>query len=452
MKSFFKNILFLIILLCPLKVFAAGNIWASKTSITLEVGNSTTFNISAYNTIGDVSIASNNSNIAAVDKSEWSTGMVDEGQTKSGSVTITARNVGTATITLTLDAATFDGEDLAGQRRTITVNVIEKKIVNNNSNKSNNSNKNDIISDTRSKNNNLKSLEVEGFQVDKLDNQNYALTVSYDISNINLKVEAEDSKATITGMGSHELQIGENNIETVITSESGIANKIILKVTRKDRYYLDDLNRLLDNSDNDNLEIFIDSSTILEAETINNIKNSKKVVSFNYMEEDVMRYSWIIDGTKITDIGDFNTKVNFSTDYLNDIIKASNYSEGLYVNVENVAYVPNDTILKLYVGNKYSSSDKLNIYSYNKDLGFKLNNEQLDISDGYVEIKLDDNNDYFITMATIDLNDNIQEDDSNIEVVTLTLCLAVLEVLFALSVIAYFVIRKIKNKNAISSK
>lgn len=89
--------------------------------------------------------------------------MVDEGQTKSGSVTVTARNVGTATITLTLDAATFDGEDLSGQRRTITVNVIEKKIVNNNSNKSNNSNKNDTISDTRSKNNNLKSLEVEGF-------------------------------------------------------------------------------------------------------------------------------------------------------------------------------------------------------------------------------------------------------------------------------------------------
>lgn len=451
MKSFFKSILFLIILLCPLKVFAAGNIWASKASITLEVGNSTTFNISAYNTIGDVSIASNNSNIAAVDKSEWSTGMVDEGQTKSGSVTITARNVGTATITLTLDAATFDGEDLAGQRRTITVNVIEKKIVNNNSNKSNNSNKNDIISDTRSKNNNLKSLEVEGFQVDKLDNQNYALTVSYDISNINLKVEAEDSKATITGMGSHELQIGENNIETVITSESGIANKIILKVTRKDRYYLDDLNRLLDNSDNDNLEIFIDSSTILEADKINNIKNSKKVVSFNYMEEDVMRYSWIIDGTKITDIGDFNTKVNFSTDYLNDIIKASNYSEGLYANVENITYVPDNTILKLYVGNKYSSSDKLNIYSYNKDLGFKLNNEQLDISDGYVEIKLDDNNDYFITMATIDLGDNIQE-DNNIEVITLTVCLAVLEVIFALSAIVYFVIRKIKNKNAISSK
>lgn len=252
-------------------------------------------------------------------------------------------------------------------------------------------------------------------------------------------------------MGSHELQIGENNIEVVVTSESGIANKINLKVIRNDRYYLDDLDRLLNNSDNDSFEIFIDSSTILDADTINNIKNSKKVVSFNYMEEDVMRYSWIIDGTKITDIGDFNTKVNFSTDYLNDIIKASNYSEGLYVNVENVAYVPNDTILKLYVGNKYSSSDKLNIYSYNKDLGFKLNDEQLDISDGYVEIKLDDNNDYFITMATIDLGDNIQE-DNNIEAITLTVCLAVLEVLFALSVIAYFVIRKIKNKNAISSK
>ena len=121
------------------------------------------------------------------------------------------------------------------------------------------------------------------------------------------------------------------------------------------------------------------------------------------------------------------------------------------INVENVAYVPNDIILKLYVGNKYSSSDKLNIYSYNKDLGFKLNNEQLDISDGYVEIKLDDNNDYFITMATIDLGDNIQE-DNNIEVITLTVCLAVLEVIFALSAIVYFIIKRRRNKCAISSK
>lgn len=111
---------------CSVSVLAAGGIAVSPASLTIEVGESKTFTITATNVIGDVAIASSNANVARAGMSEWGTGMIDEGQTKTGNVTVTGVSEGNATITLVLDAATFDGEDLAGQSRAVTVNVVAK--------------------------------------------------------------------------------------------------------------------------------------------------------------------------------------------------------------------------------------------------------------------------------------------------------------------------------------
>ncbi len=113
-------------ILIPESVFALGNISISPSTLTIEVGSSRTFTITATNTIGDVTISSSNSSIASVNTNEWETGMVEEGQTKKGNIKVTGMSEGTATITLTLDAATFDGEDLEGQTRTVTVTVVKK--------------------------------------------------------------------------------------------------------------------------------------------------------------------------------------------------------------------------------------------------------------------------------------------------------------------------------------
>ena len=126
MREVFNKLFLAILLLFPISVFAAGSISVSPSSLSIEVGSSKTFTISAYNTIGDVSISSSNSSVASVSTGEWETGAIDEGQTKTGTITVTGESVGTSTITLTIDAATFDGDDLSGQTKTISVSVVEK--------------------------------------------------------------------------------------------------------------------------------------------------------------------------------------------------------------------------------------------------------------------------------------------------------------------------------------
>lgn len=112
--------------LFPVSVLATGGVSVSTVALTVEVGSTRTFTITAANVIGDVAIVSSNVGVATVSTGEWGTGMVDEGQTKSGVITVTGVSEGSTTVVLTLDAATFDGEDLAGQTRIVTVNVVAR--------------------------------------------------------------------------------------------------------------------------------------------------------------------------------------------------------------------------------------------------------------------------------------------------------------------------------------
>ena len=169
MRKAFKKIFLMLVLLSPLSVLAVGNISVSPASLSIEVGSSKTFTISAYNTVGDASISSSNPGVASVSTGYWSTGAIDELQTKNGSITVTGNSVGTATITLVIDAATFDSEDLSGQVRTVTVNVVAKPTpppqpVNNNTNtntNTNTSNKNKTTAKTQKEKEAEKKAEEE---------------------------------------------------------------------------------------------------------------------------------------------------------------------------------------------------------------------------------------------------------------------------------------------------
>lgn len=122
-----KKLVLILLMLIPVGVLAKGDITVSPTSITLEIGEEKSFIISAYNTVGDVVITLNNTGVASINKNEWETGVVEEEQTKEDEVTVKGISVGKASIILTLDGATFDGEELTGQTRIVNINVIEKK-------------------------------------------------------------------------------------------------------------------------------------------------------------------------------------------------------------------------------------------------------------------------------------------------------------------------------------
>ena len=88
MRKILYSILLALFVLFPGSVFALGDITVSPGSLTVEQGSSVKFTISAYNTIGDVSIGSGNNNVATVDVNQWSTGIVEEKQTKTGIITV----------------------------------------------------------------------------------------------------------------------------------------------------------------------------------------------------------------------------------------------------------------------------------------------------------------------------------------------------------------------------
>ena len=416
MRKVFNKLFLALLLLFPTSVFAAGSISASPTSLTIEVGSSKTFTISAYNAIGDVSISSSNSGVASVSTGEWGTGMVDEGQNKTGIITVTGKSVGTATIILTIDAATFDGDDLAGQTRTVNVNVVAKPTPTPTptntptptlsltptptptpTTPSNNNNNSDNVQ-TKSTNNKIKELSIDGYELVKVDENNYTLSVGPNVKSINIKATAEDSKAKVTGAGEHKLQNGENNIEIIVTSESGSQNRINVKIIKKENYFLKDLNSLLNHSNITDIDITIDSNTKLTSIDVINIKNSGKKVKLNYYDDNKkLLYSWVLDGSKITEEKEFLTTLSDNSENTKAINSITNNSDGLFINTKN-NNIPNGTKIRLFVGNKFNNNEKVRVFTYNKNSNkMDLVRDNLIVKDGYIEFNIDNGLDYFIT-------------------------------------------------------
>ena len=431
MKKKYLIILLLTMIIIPFKVFAAGGFSVSTTSISMYPGETKTITISTNNAVGKLNISSSNGGVASA--SPGSIFIQNPGS--SGSITITGNSVGTATISIVAsdNFATMDEEILAGQAKTITVNVIEKTEPQpSNPQPSNPQSQNNL-----SKNNNIKSLSVEGYELVKVDNNNYTLTVSNDVTSINVNATAEDSKAKVSGTGVKELTVGENNIEVIITSESGSQNKITIKVTRKDGYYLEDLDSVLKNEKLQDADIIIKTDSKITQEQLNQIKDSKKTLRFNYYDDNKkLIYSWTINGKEIKDNQEFTTSITFATENVKEIYKLSNYADGLYVNFKHTGDLPKGTKIKLYVGDKFENESIVNVYHYNnteKTLDFIKDN--LKVSDGYIEFDVEHCSEYFVTMSTID---NVVKKDTSSNIFMI---FTIIELIVIIGLVAFIFIK-----------
>lgn len=372
MKKIIVKLVFVVTVFLPIKVMAAGNISISPSSLTIEEGSTKTITVSAYNTIGDVSISSSNPNVATTNVSSWGTGMVEEKITKKGTITITGKNVGSSTLTFSLDAATFDGEDLSGQKRTVQVTVIAKNV------------KPPVV-DNRSKNNNLKEISVSGYDLQKIGNDEYALSVASHVSSIHVVAVAEDSKAKVTGAGEHSLSVGENTIEVIVTSEAGTKRKVNIKVVRKDGYTKEDLDVLLASDENE-INITIDQGTKLTKEELSKIKTSNKKIHLHYFSPDKkLIYQWTLDSKNIDAPEEFVTTILYDSSYKERIAELSNYADSMYISYPGNSFPKNIKVM-LYVGDKFMNGDLVNLYSYTKESDqLDLVKNDLKVEDGYIE-------------------------------------------------------------------
>lgn len=322
----------------------------------------------------------------------------------SFSATCTATGVGTITVTLSGDVTSAsDGNavGISGSRSVIvstrpdptptpTPTPAPTPSAGNNA---------DNKTEEKSRNNNLKELSVEGYEIVKVDDHYYTLSVSNDVTSINVKATAEDSKATVNGAGKHDINVGENNIDVIVTSESGEENKYIIKVTRKDGYYLEDLDSILKNDSITDINITIGADTKISAQDLEKIKNSGKTVKFNYYnEEKKLVYSWIIDGSKLDVVSDLLTTILYESDYKDDILKLANHADGLFANLKQSEKFPAGAKVRLFVGSKFKDGDFVNVYSYSTDTNnIDLIVRSMKVENGYIEFDVTNYADYFVT-------------------------------------------------------
>lgn len=427
MKKILYRVLIMIYLAIPISVFAEGYISISPSSLTIEQGSSKTFTITAYNSIGDVYIKSQKSSVASVNKNEWSTGMVGEKETKTATITVNGVSVGTTEINLTIDGATFDYDDLSNQNKTINVNVVPKSTINTTTTTKPTEN-------NKSKNNNLKDIIVEGFELEKIDNKNYTLEVSNNVESLNIKAIAEDNKATVTGAGNHKINIGENNIKIVITSESGSKNTINLKINRKDSYYLEDLDSLLEKDNSEILTILINKDTVITKDQIEKIKKSKKVVNFNYLDENKkLIYSWEINGKDIKVVSELVTTINYNVENKKEFSKVTNYADGIYIDFKEKDNIISGTKVKFFVGNKFENDSLINLYLYNNKK-ISIVNNNIKVANEYIEFSINKGAEYFITMS------NLEFKDTNYSV-NIVMTIVIIELITILCLLGIYILR-----------
>ncbi len=87
-----------------------------------------------------------------------------------------------------------------------------------------------------SSNNYLKSLEVEGYEVEFDKNTNeYKITVKNDVNSLEIKALAEDYRARVEITGNNDFKEGENTVTVTVTAENGNTREYKLVVTKEEK-------------------------------------------------------------------------------------------------------------------------------------------------------------------------------------------------------------------------
>ncbi len=404
MKKFLLKVLLVIsILILPSHVYAAGSVTISKSSMSMNVGASQTFNIVASNAVGSINVVSSNPAVASVSVgSTWI-----ENQTIT--VTVTGKSAGSATISVQLvDVATFDEEVLTGTR---TLNVTVNQPAPSKPSQPSQPSQQSQPADTRSNNTNLKNVKVNGRDASLKDGQ-YILEVSNYVSNIDVSATVEDSKAKVTGTGKKDIIIGNNTYDLVVTAENGRTTTHKLVVVRKEYNLLSDLDDILKQGID--ADIVIGKDDKLSSSDLDKIKNSGNKVTLKAINEDDVLYKWILDSS-ITSVDEFNPNIGLETTDNSDMGDALNYPDGIYLDFRNCNDIPKGAILRYYVSSKFKDGDKINIYIYDESNNkvTELKNG-LVVNDGYVEFQISKALRHVITKANVGGAAPVEEDGMNI--------------------------------------
>ena len=92
----------------------------------------------------------------------------------------------------------------------------------------------EVVEVPKSNNTNLSSIELSDGTIEfNKDVLEYKIKVKNKVNKITVNALAEDEKATIDGIGEHDLKVGLNELKITVKAEDGSVKEYVLKVTRE---------------------------------------------------------------------------------------------------------------------------------------------------------------------------------------------------------------------------
>lgn len=237
-----KKILFILglsfLFFCP-SVVDAASISVAGTTSTGTVGGNITVGVTISEASGlgswEYSLDYDSSKLQLLSGNTHVVGYVDrEGQTsQSYTYTFRVKGTGSTTISVVNTAIASWNEVVTSPTDSTTINLISRGEVEKN----------------YSSDNNLASLEVEGYTLSPEFNKNttnYKVEVDSDTTSVNVKATANDSKARVSGIGDIEVGEGANTINVVVEAENGSTKTYTIVVNVKEK---DPINVKVDKED-----------------------------------------------------------------------------------------------------------------------------------------------------------------------------------------------------------
>ena len=228
----FKRILFILglsfLFFLPFKVDAASISIAGTTS-TGTVGGNITVRVTINEPTGlgswEYSLDYDSSKLQLLSGSTHVVGYVDgQGETsRSYTYSFRVKGTGSTTISVVNTAIASWDEVVSSPTDSTTINLVSRE----------------EVETSYSDDNNLSSLEVEGYSLSPEFNSgttSYSVNVDSDVTSVKVNATASDSKAKVSGAGEVEVSEGANTINVVVEAENGATKtyKIVVNVKEKD--------------------------------------------------------------------------------------------------------------------------------------------------------------------------------------------------------------------------
>lgn len=228
MKLFKKILLLSIFTILMMAAFskvnaASANISSNKTS--MNVGETATISVSYKAAAWNIQVS------GAVSYSSADASSNAKNASKSTSLKFTPKKAGTYSVSLSGDVTDENGKTTELAK---TINITVKEKTTGNTDNNNNTNSNDSLnqaSDATLKNLGIKPNDFSGF---RKATTSYSISVPKSVDKISIYATATNSKATVTGTGSKNLQIGKNTFNVKVTAEDKKTTKTYtLTIIRK---------------------------------------------------------------------------------------------------------------------------------------------------------------------------------------------------------------------------